>query len=114
VAHVQRQNAIGDLYYADNHKAFPEFVVVAVDPAEPGPIAARALSVPFTWEGDPDADLPVDGWDGEVNQLLAGLVTTGDARLDGRAAVRRSGQALEEGIQRGRTRARSHPGGDGG
>jgi GNAT superfamily N-acetyltransferase len=61
-----RQNAIGDLYYADNHKAFPEFVVVAVDPAEPGRIAARALSVPFTWEGDPDADLPVDGWDGVI------------------------------------------------
>jgi GNAT superfamily N-acetyltransferase len=54
------------LYYADNHAAFPEFVVVAVDAAEPDRIAARALSVPFTWEGDPDVELPLDGWDGVI------------------------------------------------
>jgi len=62
------QDPIGGLYYADNHKAFPEFLVVAVDPAEPDRLAARALSVPFTWEGDSDADLPVDGWDGVIRR----------------------------------------------
>jgi len=62
------QDPVGELYFADNHQAFPEFVVVAVDPAEPDRLAARALSVPFTWEGDPDADLPVDGWDGVIRR----------------------------------------------
>src|SRR6266508_3711381 len=62
------QDPIGGLYYADNHKAFPEFLVVAVDPVEPDRLAARALSVPFTWEGDSDADLPVDGWDGVIRR----------------------------------------------
>jgi GNAT superfamily N-acetyltransferase len=50
------QDAVGELYYADNHAA------------EPGRLAARALSVPFTWNGDPDADLPVDGWDGVIRR----------------------------------------------
>lgn len=67
------QDAVGELYYTDYHTAFPEFVVAAVDPAEPDRIVARALSVPFTWEGDPDADLPVDGWDGVLRR--SGLVT---------------------------------------
>src|SRR6266487_3009318 len=62
------EDPIGGLYYADNHTAFPEFVMVAVDTAEPDRIAARALSVPFTWEGDPDVDLPVDGWDGVIRR----------------------------------------------
>jgi hypothetical protein len=62
------QDPVGELYYADNHQAFPEFAVVAVDPAQPDRLAARALSVPFTWEGHPDADLPVDGWDGVIRR----------------------------------------------
>jgi GNAT superfamily N-acetyltransferase len=62
------QDPVGELYFADNREAFPEFVVVAVDPAQPDRLAARALSVPFTWERDPDADLPVDGWDGVIRR----------------------------------------------
>jgi GNAT superfamily N-acetyltransferase len=62
------EDPMGGLYYADKHAAFPEFVVVAVDAAEPDRIAARALSVPFTWEGDPDVELPRDGWDGVIRR----------------------------------------------
>jgi GNAT superfamily N-acetyltransferase len=62
------QDPVGELYFADHREAFPEFVVVAVDQAEPDRLAARALSAPFTWEGDPDADLPVDGWDGVIRR----------------------------------------------
>jgi GNAT superfamily N-acetyltransferase len=62
------EDLMGGLYYADNHVAFPEFVVVAVDAAEPDRIAARAMSVPFTWEGDPDVELPRDGWDGVIRR----------------------------------------------
>jgi GNAT superfamily N-acetyltransferase len=62
------QDAVGELYYTDNDTAFAEFVVVAVDPAEPDRIVARALSVPFTWEGDPERHLPVDGWDGVIRR----------------------------------------------
>jgi GNAT superfamily N-acetyltransferase len=63
-----QEDPIGGLYYADNQLAFPEFTVVAVDPAAPDRLVARALSVPFTWQGDPDADLPVDGWDGVIRR----------------------------------------------
>jgi GNAT superfamily N-acetyltransferase len=62
------EDPMAGLYYADNRTAFPEFVVVAVDAAEPDRIAARALSVPFTWEGDPEVELPVDGWDGVIRR----------------------------------------------
>jgi GNAT superfamily N-acetyltransferase len=58
---------MAELYYADYRSAFPEFALVAFDPAEPDRIVARAFSVPFTWEGDPaQGDLPVDGWDGVI------------------------------------------------
>src|SRR5919198_2047410 len=63
-----QEDPIAGLYYADYHTAFPEFVVVAVDAAQPDWIAARALSVPFTWEADPDVELPVDGWDGVIRR----------------------------------------------
>ncbi len=59
---------VAELYYSDYPQAFPEFVVVAVAPDRPDRMVARALSVPFTWEGDPDASLPVDGWDGVIRR----------------------------------------------
>jgi len=73
-----RQDPIGGLYYRDYLSAHPEFVVVAVDPNEPERLAAHALAVPFSWDGDPDYELPSDGWDGVIRR----------AAQDRRAGVR--------------------------
>ena len=60
------QDPIGSLYYADPVAAYPEFVLVAVDRAEPDRLVAKAYSVPFTWDDDPAEVLPEDGWDGAI------------------------------------------------
>src|SRR5260370_11200704 len=61
------QDLLAELYYADYREAFPEFVLVAIDPADPDRPVARAVSVPFTWDGDPAAgEVPADGWDGVI------------------------------------------------
>jgi GNAT superfamily N-acetyltransferase len=61
-----RQDPIGSLYYADPVGAYPEFVIVAVDRAEPDRLIAKGFSVPFTWDEDPAESLPEDGWDGVI------------------------------------------------
>ena len=61
-----RQDPIGSLYYADPVGAYPEFVLVAVDPSEPDRLVAKGFSVPFTWDEDPAVSLPEDGWDGVI------------------------------------------------
>ena len=48
-----RQDPIGSLYYADPVAAYPEFVLVAVDRAQPDRLVAKGYSVPFTWDDDP-------------------------------------------------------------
>lgn len=62
------EDPIGELYYRDYIEAFPEFVLHAVDETEPERLVARALSVPFTWTGEPATDLPADGWDGAIRR----------------------------------------------
>jgi GNAT superfamily N-acetyltransferase len=53
------QDPVGDLYYAVAPQEYPEYVLVAVDPADPSRAAAKAHSVPYTV---PD-ELPGGGWD---------------------------------------------------
>src|SRR3954447_20566053 len=60
------QDPIGALYYADTVAAYPEFVLVAVDRAEPDRLVAKGYSAPFTWDDDPAVSLPDDGWDGVI------------------------------------------------
>jgi len=60
------QDPIGSLYYADPVAAYPEFVLVAVDPAEPDRLVAKGYSVPFAWDDDPAISLPDEGWDGVI------------------------------------------------
>jgi GNAT superfamily N-acetyltransferase len=61
-----RQDPVGWLYYADPVTAYPEFVLVAVDRDHPDELVAKGYSVPFTWDDDPAASLPEDGWDGVI------------------------------------------------
>jgi hypothetical protein len=61
-----RQDPVGSLYYADPVAAYPEYVLVAVDRAEPDRLVAKGYSVPFSWEDDPATILPEDGWDGVI------------------------------------------------
>ncbi|MFC4057817.1 N-acetyltransferase [Planomonospora corallina] len=51
---------VAALYYDVCVSAYPEFVLVAEDGAEPGRLVARAFSVPFTWDRE---ELPDGGWD---------------------------------------------------
>jgi hypothetical protein len=60
------QDPIGSLYYADPVGAYPEFVLVAVDQADPDRAVAKAFSVPFSWDEDPARSLPDEGWDGVI------------------------------------------------
>lgn len=48
------------LYYNVAHTLYPEYVLVAVDPAEPERAVARAYAVPLCWTAD---ELPDGGWD---------------------------------------------------
>jgi GNAT superfamily N-acetyltransferase len=61
-----RQDPVGWLYYADPVTAYPDFVLVAVDPDRPDRLVAKGYSVPFTWDEDPAESLPEDGWDGVI------------------------------------------------
>ncbi len=60
------QDPVGWLYYADAVTAYPEFVLVAIDRDHPDQLVAKGYSVPFTWDEDPSASLPEDGWDGVI------------------------------------------------
>ncbi|GII03239.1 N-acetyltransferase [Planobispora takensis] len=54
---------MANLFYDVCESAYPEFVLVADDDADPGRLAARAFSVPFTWTRE---ELPDGGWDGAI------------------------------------------------
>jgi len=79
---------VASLYYDIAKSHYPEFVLVAVDRAEPERAVARAYSVPLSWT---DTQLPCGGWD----QVI--LCATGD-RTAGRA--KNVVSALEISIQR--------------
>jgi GNAT superfamily N-acetyltransferase len=63
-----RQDPISSLYYVDPVSWYPEFVLVAVDRAQPDRLVAKGYSVPFSWDDDPTETLPDDGWDGVIIQ----------------------------------------------
>jgi GNAT superfamily N-acetyltransferase len=58
-----RQDPIGSVYYADPVRAYPEYVLVAVDRDHPDRLLAKGYSVPFKWDDDPAESLPEFGWD---------------------------------------------------
>ncbi|MEV1147719.1 N-acetyltransferase [Micromonospora sp. NPDC049799] len=51
---------MASLYYAVADRHYPEYVLLALDPAVPGRAVARAYSVPLHWTQD---TLPPGGWD---------------------------------------------------
>ncbi len=73
--------------------AYPHLSLVAVDPATDQPVA-KAHTLPFTWSGDPDQELPAGGYDavllGAANNRLAG--STGNLLALVEVAVRRDAQ----------------------
>lgn len=59
------KDPIADLFYAVAATTYPEYVLVADDDAEPGRLAARGCTMPFTLK---DGELPDDGWDGVIRR----------------------------------------------
>ncbi|KAA1418329.1 N-acetyltransferase [Mumia zhuanghuii] len=55
-----RWDPMGAVYYAVAEEAYPEYVLVALDPEVPDRAVACAFSVPVAWGDDP---LPPGGWD---------------------------------------------------
>ncbi len=62
---------VSALYYDDYVRQYPEYCLVVVDRATPDRAVAKALSVPFTWTGDPDHDLPPGGYDEVILRAAA-------------------------------------------
>ncbi|MBV1852315.1 N-acetyltransferase [Catellatospora tritici] len=60
-----RHDPISSIYYNVAHLIFPEFVLVAEHPDEPGTVVSQAYSIPFQLVGD---ELPDDGWDGAIRR----------------------------------------------
>jgi GNAT superfamily N-acetyltransferase len=65
---------VSALYYDDYVRQYSEFCVVAIDRNTPDRAVAKALSVPFTWEADPRADLPRGGYDEVILRAAADRV----------------------------------------
>lgn len=55
------------LYFGYHLSAYPEFVLIAVDPATGQPVA-KAHSVPIQWDGDPADGMPDGGWDWAIRE----------------------------------------------
>lgn len=56
---------LADLFYSVAATAYPQYVLVADDDAEPGRLVARGCMMPFTLG---DRELPDDGWDGVLRR----------------------------------------------
>jgi hypothetical protein len=61
-----RQDPVSSLYYVDARTTYADFVLVALDRADPDRLVAKGYSVPFTWDADPARSLPDNGWDGVI------------------------------------------------
>lgn len=59
------KDPIADFFYAVADTAYTDYVLVADDDAEPGRLAARGCTMPFTLK---DGELPDDGWDGVIRR----------------------------------------------
>jgi len=76
--------------------AHPESLLIAVDPDDPGRPAARACSVPYAWNGDPERGLPAGGYDHVILSGAAALAgATSGAGGDGAVGAHRLVAALE-------------------
>jgi GNAT superfamily N-acetyltransferase len=58
-----KNDPVANLYYPVAHTEYADFALVAVDPADPGTVVARAYSIPFLLGQE---ELPDDGWDGAI------------------------------------------------
>lgn len=67
--------------------AHARYCLIAVDPAAPDELVAKACAVPFGWAGDPDRDLPPDGYDGVLARASADLVAGRRGNLVGAIEV---------------------------
>jgi hypothetical protein len=66
VAEFLYHDAISVVLYDEVILRYPEFMLMAVDPAEPDVPVAKMCSLPFSWDGDPHRDLPAGGYDDVV------------------------------------------------
>jgi GNAT superfamily N-acetyltransferase len=90
---------VADLYYPDCDVAFPEFVLLAWDRAEPDRLLARGFAVPFALGGDTGREgLPDRGWDQVIQwgyaDRLRGRRTTHVSALEIVIAARARGAGL--------------------
>jgi GNAT superfamily N-acetyltransferase len=60
------QDPVSPLLYDAAGADFAPFCLVAWDEDAPERAVARACSLPFTWAGDPDHDLPAGGYDAVI------------------------------------------------
>ncbi|MFC4530946.1 N-acetyltransferase [Sphaerisporangium dianthi] len=63
-----KEDPAANLFYPVATSQYAEYVLVAVDRADPGDLVARALSAPFLLDGD---ELPDNGWDGVLWRATA-------------------------------------------
>jgi GNAT superfamily N-acetyltransferase len=75
VAEFLYHDPISEVLYDEVLLRYPEFTLVAVDPAEPDAPVAKMCTVPFTWAGDPATDLPPGGYDAVVLSAAANAFT---------------------------------------
>jgi GNAT superfamily N-acetyltransferase len=68
---------VSALFYQQEATEYAEFCLLGIDLDEPDRPVAKASSVPFSWAGDPAAELPPGGYDAVI------LAATAD-RLAGR------------------------------
>jgi GNAT superfamily N-acetyltransferase len=67
-----RWDAMGSLYYNVAHDDYPEFVFVAVDPADPGRAVAKGYAAPLSWT---EPELPEGGWDRVIQRAALARLT---------------------------------------
>jgi hypothetical protein len=75
VAEFLYHDPISVVLYDEVILAYPEYTIMAVDPADPDVPVAKMLSLPFTWDGDPEKELPPGGYDDVVLSAAANRLT---------------------------------------
>ncbi|HLL68058.1 MAG TPA: N-acetyltransferase [Micromonosporaceae bacterium] len=63
VAEFLYHDPVSAAMYDDVVAAYPEFTIVAVDPADPDVPVAKMCTLPFSWAADPARTLPPGGYD---------------------------------------------------
>jgi GNAT superfamily N-acetyltransferase len=62
---------ISSFFYQLEKTDFAEFALIAVDRDAPERPVAKAVSIPFSWPGDPDHELPPGGYDEAIRLGIA-------------------------------------------